>query len=39
MTVPLLATGELMHITEHWRVDGGLVTDVRVFWFDCCKLV
>ena len=35
MTVPLLATGEVMHITEHWRVEGGVVTDVRVFWFDC----
>jgi hypothetical protein len=35
MTVPLLATGEVMHITEHWRVEHGMVTDVRVFWFDC----
>jgi hypothetical protein len=33
MTVPLLSTGEVMYITEHWSVEDGLVTDVRVFWF------
>jgi uncharacterized protein len=34
MAVPLLSTGECMHITEHWSVEDGLVTDVRVFWFE-----
>ena len=34
MTVPLLSTGETVHITEHWCVKHEWVTDVRVFWFE-----
>ena len=33
MTCKLLANGEEMHITEHWRVEDGLIREVRVFWF------
>lgn len=33
MTIPALATGERVHVTEHWQMRDGKVVDVRVFWF------
>jgi hypothetical protein len=33
MTIPLLS-GERFYVTEHWCLTNGLVTDVRVFWFE-----
>ena len=33
VTIPLLS-GERIYITEHWCVTNGLVTDLRVFWFE-----
>ena len=34
MTIPMLGSGERVHVTEHWCLKDGKVTDVRVFWFD-----
>jgi hypothetical protein len=34
MSVPLVGSGEPVHVTEHWCLVDGLVTDVRVFWFE-----
>lgn len=28
-----LVNGEEHHITEHWRIENGLVREIRVFWF------
>ena len=39
MSVPLVGGGEPVHITEHWCLSHGLVTDVRVFWFDLPEVV
>lgn len=39
MSVPLVGSGEPVHITEHWCLSYGLVTDVRVFWFDLPEVV
>ena len=33
MTVPMAATGERIHVTEHWQCRDGQVVDVRVFWY------
>lgn len=34
MRVRLRRSGEMVHITEHWCVEHGQITDVRVFWFE-----
>jgi ketosteroid isomerase-like protein len=33
MTCNLISNGEQRYITEHWRVQDGLIREVRVFWF------
>ena len=39
MSVPLVGSGEPVHITEHWCLSHGLITDIRVFWFDLPEVV
>lgn len=33
MKIKLLSNGDERYITEHWRIEDGLVREVRVFWF------
>jgi uncharacterized protein len=33
MTCDLVSNSEERYITEHWRVEDGLIREVRVFWF------
>jgi ketosteroid isomerase-like protein len=33
MTCKLVSNGDERYITEHWRMEDGLVREVRVFWF------
>ncbi len=39
MRIPLRGSEERVLVTEHWRIENGLVVEVLVFWFEVPEFI